>query len=100
MQLLTKHHLKRFNQVWRQEEAKDPIVILKLFNPSGSQSWYCTEYNEEDGNFFCYVTGMHHDEWGYTSLSELQSLKCPPFGLGIERDLHFEECPISNIIKS
>jgi hypothetical protein len=27
-------------------------------------------------------------EWGYVQLSELQSIKAPPFGLGIERDLY------------
>ena len=33
MKLLTKELLKRFEKVGRQEDAKDPIVIAKFFNP-------------------------------------------------------------------
>jgi hypothetical protein len=49
--------------------------------------------------FFGYVSihGDFCDEWGYFSLSELRSVKCPPFGLGIERDLYFDPKPISKI---
>jgi hypothetical protein len=49
--------------------------------------------------FFGYVSifGDHNDEWGYFSLRELQSVKCPPFGLGIERDLYFDPKPISKV---
>ena len=34
--------------------------------------------------------GMGAPELGYVSLSELESIKFPPFGLPIERDIHFE----------
>ena len=49
--------------------------------------------------FFGYVSihGDFCDEWGYYRLSELQSVKCPPFGLGIERDLYFDPKPISQV---
>ena len=49
--------------------------------------------------FFGYVSihGDFCDEWGYFGLSELQSVKCPPFGLGIERDLYFTPEPISKV---
>ena len=52
-----------------------------------------------DINFFGYISihGDFCDEWGYFSLSELQSVKCPPFGLGIERDIWFEPQPISKV---
>jgi hypothetical protein len=52
-----------------------------------------------DRNFFGYVSihGDFCDEWGYFSLSELQSVKCPPFGMGIERDLYFDPKPISKV---
>ncbi len=55
------------------------------------------EYEVVDMLFFGYVSifGDHNDEWGYFSLSELQSVKCPPFGMGIERDLYFTPKPIS-----
>jgi hypothetical protein len=49
--------------------------------------------------FFGYVSihGDFCDEWGYFELSELESVKCPPFGLGIERDLFFNPKPISKV---
>jgi hypothetical protein len=52
-----------------------------------------------DINFYGYVSihGDFCDEWGYFSLSELQSVKCPPFGMGIERDLYFDPKPISKV---
>ncbi len=49
--------------------------------------------------FFGYVSihGDFCDEWGYFALSELQSVRLPPFGLGIERDLYFDPKPISKV---
>jgi hypothetical protein len=84
--------------VGRQEEVKDPLVIAKFFNPTGAGTWYATEYDPETKMFFGYVSifGDENDEWGYFSLTELESLK-GPFGLGIERDLYFTQKPFSQI---
>jgi hypothetical protein len=56
-------------------------------------------YEVVDMLFFGYVSifGDHNDEWGYFRLSELESVKCPPFGMGIERDLYFDPNPISKV---
>ena len=64
-----------------------------------------SEMNEEisgivvDVTFYGYVSihGDFCDEWGYFKLSGLQSVKCPPLGLGIERDLYFNPKPISKV---
>ena len=100
MKLLTKALLTRFQKVGSQEQTKDPIIIVKFFSPSGSATWFATEFNPNDGCFFGYVTGLGYDEWGYFSLHELSTTKCPPFGLHIERDLHFSEKRFSQIKKS
>ena len=34
--------------------------------------------------------GMGYPELGYVSLKELESMKFPPLGLGVERDLNFK----------
>lgn len=96
MKLITKELEKRFAQVGRQEDAKDPLVVVKFFNPTGVGTWYATEYEPETGLFFGYVSifSDHCDEWGYFSLKELEEFK-GQFGLGIERDLYFDEKPIS-----
>jgi hypothetical protein len=97
--LMTKQLEKRFDQVGSQEEIKDPLVIAKFFNPTGAGTWYATEYDPESRTFFGYVTifGDWNDEWGYFSLEELENIR-GAFGLGIERDLYFEEKPISQVV--
>ena len=101
MQLLTKELLKRFEKVGRQEEIHDPMVIAKFFNPNGAGTWYATEYDPESKEFFGYVSifGDWNDEWGSFALSELESYR-GKFGLGIERDLYFEEKKISEVVPS
>lgn len=98
MKLLTKQLLTRFREIGRQEETVDPLVIAKFFNPTGAGTWYATEYESESKEFFGFVSifGDHNDEWGYFSLTELESYK-GKFGLGIERDLYFGEPNISKV---
>ena len=97
MKLLTQKLKRRFAQIGRQENVKNPHVIAKFFSPSGAATWFATEYYPEDNTCFGYVTGLGHDEWGYFSITELESVKVPPFGLSIERDLHFDECRFSDL---
>lgn len=101
MQLLTKELLKRFEKVGRQEDSADPIVVAKFFNPTGAGTWYATEYDPESKEFFGYVSifGDWNDEWGSFSLEELQNYT-GKFGLGIERDLYFDEKRISEVAPS
>lgn len=100
MQLLTKELEQRFAEVGSQEEITDPIIIAKFFNPTGAGTWYATEYNPKEKIFFGYVSifGDHNDELGSFSLNELLEYK-GQFNLGIERDLHFGEKPLSTIAK-
>jgi hypothetical protein len=69
----------------------------KFFTPWTSWTWYITEGSPEDDDFifFCYVIGQER-EWGYSSLNELESIRGPG-GLTIERDLHFNPKPRSEI---
>jgi len=100
MKLLTKELLKRFAEVGSQEGVTDHIVIAKFFNPTGIGNWFATEYDPVEKIFFGYVSlfGDYNDEWGYFSLNELETF-VGKFGLGIERDLNFDECPVSEVIK-
>jgi hypothetical protein len=101
MKLMTQELVQRFATIGSQQENKDPLIIAKFFNPCGAGYWFATEYNPEDKIFFGYVSlfGNECDEWGSFSLTELEEIKTPPFGLGIERDRHFTETPSSEIIK-
>jgi hypothetical protein len=100
MKLLTKTLEARFAKVGSQEEVKDPLVIAKFFNPAGAGTWYATEYDPKMRIFFGFVSifGDWNDEWGCFSLEELETFQSP-CGLGIERDLHFEEKPFSQVVK-
>ena len=99
MKLLTKELLERFVKVGRQEDSADPIVVAKFFNPTGAGTWYATEYDPESKEFFGFVSifGDWNDEWGSFSLAELESYR-GNFGLGIERDLYFDEKRISQVV--
>ncbi len=98
MKLLTGGLLEKFKKIGRQEHVKDPIVVAKFFNPSGSGTWWATEFDPKMRVFFGYVSlfGDECDEWGSFSLDELKEFK-GPFGLGIERDLYFDSKPISEV---
>ena len=96
MKLLTKETRKRIPRIGGQEElGNDAIIHVKYFG-GGSWSWFATEGEpvlddkgrEVDFEFFGLVHGLEK-ELGYFYLSELQSIKFPPFNLGVERDLYF-----------
>ena len=71
-------------------DCDDNKPWLKLFNPTGAATWLLSEYDPEQREFFglCDM-GMGCPELGYVSLDELESISLP-FGLGIERDIHWE----------
>ena len=87
MELLTKEIREAFQKTGSQDgKDTEAICIAKFFDPTGSWTWYATEFDGED-TFFGLVDGFEL-EWGDFSLSELQSFK-GRLGLGIERDRYF-----------
>ena len=100
MQLMTKEIEKLASKYPLQSQdgkGLDARIIVKFFDPTGSWTWYATEYDPEHQEFFGYVSG-HDNELGYFTLAELQSVKCA-FGLGIERDLYFNNKTVKDIPK-
>lgn len=72
----------------------DVIVHAKFFSPygNGAMTWWVTEFDGEDSLFGFVSLGMGGDEWGYFSLSELETTDVPGFrGLqAIERDISWK----------
>lgn len=69
--------------------APDPVPLLKLFNPCGSATWLASELHEDGDTLFGLADlGFGCPELGSFSLSEIAAIHLP-FGLRIERDLHF-----------
>ena len=97
MKLMTEALEQRFLQVGCQEGVKDPIMISHFFNPGRNGDWYATEYDPKSRMIFGYARIFYdgNDEWGYTSLEELEAIRNP---LGIERDLYWEEKRASEVI--
>mgnify|MGYP001581764142 CR=1 FL=1 len=87
MELLTKEIREAFKKIGSQDgKGEEAICVVKFFDPTGSWTWYATEFDGKD-TFFGLVDGFEL-EWGSFSLSELKSVK-GPLGLGIERDRYF-----------
>jgi hypothetical protein len=83
--------------LYSQENESDPLVVAKLFDPCGSASWFLTEYDPVEKIAFGYVVGLQEDEFGYISLTEMESIeRC---GIGIEQDLYFQQKRLSCVKK-
>ncbi len=82
--------------LYSQEHEEDPLVLCKFFTPDSHWTWYALEFDGED-LFFGWVVGLEK-ELGYFRLSELLQVH-GPFGLSIERDLHFSPTRLSEVKK-
>ena len=98
MKLLTENLKAKLEANWKKVVAQyeageevDEEVICKFFNPVGAATWLITQLDPEGGDIMYGLAdlGMGCVEYGSISLSEIQSLRLP-FGLTIERDLHFD----------
>jgi hypothetical protein len=97
MQLLTPELRAELPKVYSQDGNKDPKVYAKFFFPAGRWTWFVTEGEPagDDYRFFGFVIG-DFEEWGYFSLTELQSLNV--HGLTVERDLYFKQGTMSEVL--
>jgi hypothetical protein len=86
--LLTNGRLRRDWPEGRTEPDFFPVV--KLFAPDVGLTWLLTELDPDDPNtaFGLCDLGLGFPELGTVSILELQALR-DPFGLGVERDDHF-----------
>ena len=91
MKLLTKAIEKKLLANWAAAQAGDEnqVPVMKLFNPCGAATWLITEMDPKGLMFGLCDLGMGSPELGYVHLDELKQVKLP-FGLKIERDLHWE----------
>ena len=72
------------------QEAKgdEALVHVKLFDPTGSWTWFITEFDPTNNTAFGLVNG-HEAELGYIDLNELANVR-GRMGIGIEIDMHFK----------
>ncbi|RCW60965.1 DUF2958 domain-containing protein [Halanaerobium sp. ST460_2HS_T2] len=92
MRLLTKEIEKKLPSIEEAKAFDDPVVQVKFFHPLSNWTWYAAGYS--DDHFWGLVDGDFL-EIGIFCLSEMKSIRV--FELGIERDLHFEPKPLSEV---
>lgn len=100
MKLVTKEVEKRLQEypLYSQDgKKKDAICVVKFFMCGVNYTWYVLEADLEKKVLFGITINSHGEaEYGYTSLSELETVK-NSWGLGVERDLYFEPTKLSDI---
>ena len=96
MKLLTAALRKEFEKTGSQDGlGMDAKVIAKYFTPDSSWTWYALEFDGED-TFFGIADGFEV-EYGNFSLREMEEVR-GKLGLPIERDLHFENKTVRDLI--
>lgn len=78
------------------DPGHDPVPVVKFFNPMGAATWLATELDADGDTLFGLADlSLGCPELGSFSLAEIASVRLP-FGLRIERDLHFSgDFPLS-----
>jgi hypothetical protein len=76
-------------------EEELPMAHIKLFDPTGSWTWYIAAYDPETRMAFGLVDGFE-EEYGYIDMREIVAQR-GTFGLPIERDLHWQPVPLEQV---
>jgi hypothetical protein len=100
MKILTKEIINAFKKqgYTGDKEAKDIKVILKIFNPTGGQTWYLYEKEDEDIYWaFVNLGDINDAECGTVSMSELLAFR-GMFRLPLERDKFFKPLSLEEVI--
>lgn len=104
MKLLTAPIIKALdaNPLYSHDGEGDNAKVICKFFGGGRFTFLVTEGSRiaggpasTDWTFFGWCVsnlGPNEDEWGYITLSQLQEMRFPPFGLKVERDMY--SCPI------
>lgn len=84
-------------------ESSLPEIKIHQHYFLGSADWWVSEFDSENRLFYGYVSlgDTQMAEWGYTALDELLNLKVPlgesANSMEVDRDLHWETRPISQV---
>ena len=76
-------------------EEAEPIARVKLFDPTGSWTWYIAAYDPQTRTAFGLVDGFEK-ELGYIDMEELTKFR-GRLGLPIERDLYWTPKPLKEV---
>ena len=71
-------------------DMEKQVIVAKFFNPSGAGTWWLMNQDPNDPDYLWGVVDLFETEVGSFSKSELENY-VGVYGLGIERDIYFEE---------
>jgi len=83
MKLLTKSiekELAKYPLYSQQSKGEDAEVICKFFSPVGAFTWYVLEGEKQINDYLFFgivINNQLEREYGYFSLSELESIRLP-----------------------
>lgn len=78
------------NQYPKSGHLENQNVICKIFNPYGAGTWYCINMDPSDQDYIWGIAHLFEWEIGSVLRSSLETIRVSPFGLPLERDIHFE----------
>jgi len=100
MKLFTKEVDKQlFAQYPKGSDLDNQMVVAKIFNPYGRGVWYLLNSDPNDPDYIWAIVDLFEPDMGSVSRSELQTVKVPPFGLGLERDIYFTPKPAKEVFE-
>ena len=99
MKLLTQEVLRKFAKFGpysQEDKGNDAEILVKFFTPDGPWSWFVLEAEtvptDDDGGYDLELFGIVRSDmetvYGHFSFREIEAAR-GPYGLQIERDLHF-----------
>lgn len=87
MKFITKAQEKALQRQYKEGSSMEQDVIVKIFNPYGGGTWYIMNQDPEDPDYLWGMVDLGYGiEMGSISLSDLESVKVPPFMMPLERD--------------
>jgi len=99
LKLLLKEAIRKLERQYKfgsSMEKQD--VIVKLFDPTSSWSWYLMNIDPKDHGYAWGIVKGFAIEMGNIDIQKLEVAKLP-IGLSIERDLYFKPMPAIEVWK-
>ena len=79
-----------FKQYAMGNDLSKQKVVAKIFNPYGNGVYYLLNSDPNDPDYIWAIVDLFEVEVGSVSREDLQTIKVPPFGLNLERDMYFQ----------
>jgi len=87
-----------FKQYAMGNDLSKQKVVAKIFNPYGRGTYYLLNSDPSDPDYIWAIVDLFEVEVGSVSRESLETMKVPPFGLNLERDIYFQPINASELL--